>query len=128
LLEVEFAKNLPDKTNWRKMLKNECDPSDLVSEKQKLLEKITGIIKNSVYQDELNYVTKAFANDTYELVKKINYPVLEYPVKVSSLDLEKAKIIEAKLLGIKGQYLILDIGVINIRKYSGYLVKFSLDV
>lgn len=28
-----------------------------------------------------------------------------------------------RLLGIKGQYLILDSGVINIRKYGGYNVE-----
>jgi hypothetical protein len=29
------------------------------------------------------------------------------------------------LLGIKGQYLILDTGVLNIRKYGGYEVELS---
>jgi hypothetical protein len=28
------------------------------------------------------------------------------------------------LQGVKGQYLILDTGVINIRKYTGYQVRF----
>ncbi|MDD1613680.1 MAG: DUF2797 domain-containing protein, partial [Methylococcaceae bacterium] len=28
--------------------------------------------------------------------------------------------------GVKGQYLLLDTGVINIRKFSGYEVEFSM--
>ena len=37
--------------------------------------------------------------------------------------LQKTPEIRGTLLGIKGQYLIFDIGVINIRKYTGYHVE-----
>ena len=50
----------------------------------------------------------------------IRYPVQQYPEKVKSLDIEKLGTIEGKLWGIKGQYLIFDVGVINVRKYTGY--------
>ena len=40
--------------------------------------------------------------------------------KIKSLNLDKTPKIRGVLQGIKGQYLILDIGVINIRKYTGY--------
>nr|WP_183167579.1 DUF2797 domain-containing protein [Azomonas macrocytogenes] len=39
-----------------------------------------------------------------------------------SLAFEKTPVVEGSLLGIKGQYLLLDTGVINIRKYTGYQV------
>jgi len=55
----------------------------------------------------------------------INYPVMTYPVKVISLDFEKQPIVEGILHGIKGQYLLLDSGVINIRKFTAYQVRFS---
>jgi hypothetical protein len=55
----------------------------------------------------------------------INFPVLEFPEKVKSLNLDKQPIIEGVLQGIKGQYLILDTGVINIRKFTAYNVQFS---
>ena len=45
--------------------------------------------------------------------------------KIVSLDLEKAPI-TGILKAIKGQYLILDTGVINIRKFTGYKVNVSL--
>ena len=56
----------------------------------------------------------------------IQYPVSEYPDKISSFNFDKDPNVEGTLLGIKGQYLILDDGVINIRRFSGYNVTLSL--
>ena len=53
------------------------------------------------------------------------FPVGDYPKKVSSLSLDKTAEIEGVLLGIKGQYIILDHGVLNIRKFGGYNVVVS---
>ena len=55
----------------------------------------------------------------------MSYPVSDYPNKIVSHDLEKTPIVEGKLLGIKGQYLMLDSGVINLRKYTAYQVAIS---
>ncbi|MFT6318277.1 MAG: hypothetical protein ACJAWG_002928 [Candidatus Azotimanducaceae bacterium] len=55
----------------------------------------------------------------------INYPVLEYPLKVSSMNLEKTPEVSGVLRGIKGQYLIFDTGVINLRKYTGYDIEVA---
>ena len=60
-------------------------------------------------------------------IQQFEYPVLAYPEKVKSHNLEKQPLLEGQLLGIKGQYLILDHCVINMRKYTGYLVDFSFD-
>jgi hypothetical protein len=61
-------------------------------------------------------------------VTTVRYPVLAYPDKVRSHNLEKEPLLEGTLLGIKGQYLIFDQAVINIRKYTGYRVKFTADL
>ena len=53
----------------------------------------------------------------------ISYPVSSYPEKISSYNLDKEAVIEDKLLGIKGQYLIFEGGVINLRKFSGYEIE-----
>jgi len=58
-------------------------------------------------------------------VLESEYPVLEYPVKVSSVNFDKTPVIEGRLLGIKGQYLIFDMGVLNIRKFSSYNIQFD---
>ena len=51
---------------------------------------------------------------------EIRYPVEQYPSKIVSFNLDKDPIVEGTLMGIKGQYLIFDTGVINIRKYTAY--------
>jgi hypothetical protein len=51
---------------------------------------------------------------------------LQYPTRVTALNLEKTPCIEGMLLGIKGQYLILDTGVLNVRKFTGYQVAVSV--
>ncbi len=56
----------------------------------------------------------------------ISYPVLEYPQKVASLNLDKTPSVGGTLQGIKGQYLMFDTGVINIRKYGGYQLSLHL--
>jgi hypothetical protein len=58
-----------------------------------------------------------------EQVDEIKYPVSEYPEKIKSLNFDKQVEIEGRLMGIKGQYLILDTGVLNIRKFSGYNIE-----
>ena len=61
-----------------------------------------------------------------EPIITLNYPVLNYPEKVKSLGFDKAPIIEGTLLGIKGQYLLLDDNrVLNIRKHNGYKIRFE---
>jgi methylmalonyl-CoA/ethylmalonyl-CoA epimerase len=57
---------------------------------------------------------------------KIEYPILEYPLKASSLKLDKAKVIEGKLIGIRGQYLLFENGGINMRSHAGYRVSLSV--
>ena len=55
----------------------------------------------------------------------ISYPVVEYPEKVTSFNFDKSPVVEGTLLGIKGQYLIFDSGVINLRRFSGYEIAIS---
>ncbi|MBT4790374.1 MAG: DUF2797 domain-containing protein [Halobacteriovoraceae bacterium] len=113
LVEVEIAKELGDKTNWRNMLKNEYEQQDLVAVKASILEKFKPLLAK--YQVEI-------ANDD---LYTFNYPVEKYPSKVTALNFDKEPLISATLLGIKGQYLIFDTGVINIRKFQGYEVKIE---
>ncbi len=129
LLEVELAKDMADKTNWRKMLKNEIDQVDLIEEKDLLLEKIQQLISSSKLSSELAYLiedSSLLGNDKLP-VQEIKYPVLEYPSKLNSFNLDKDPLVTGTLTGIKGQYLILDTGVINLRKYGGYLVDIDFN-
>ncbi len=112
-IEVALKAFVNDKTNWRKMLKNEVDLIDL----QKFRDELLPQIKNLT--SELGGAT--LNNETLE----ISYPVVEYPSKISSLNFDKTPIISGVLKGIKGQYLILDCGVLNIRKFSAYNITLT---
>jgi hypothetical protein len=58
---------------------------------------------------------------------EINYPVLEFPTKVSTHNFDKNPRVEGRLMGIKGQYLLLDTGELNIRKFGGYHVQMETE-
>jgi hypothetical protein len=112
-LEVELKAMFTDKTNWQRMLKNEFDESiDLEEEKWTLHEQLP--------ED----LTEFFTED--DEIIEMNFPVMEFPSKVKSMSFDKEPIIEGKLMGIKGQYLIFDGGrVLNIRKHTSYHVEIS---
>jgi hypothetical protein len=108
MIEIEIAKEIGDKTNWRKMLKNDNDKVDLLAKRELVYTRFAKIIEK--------YKATKIESDIYTF----DYPVDLYPEKVSSLSFDKTPIISGKLMGIKGQYLLLDTGVLNIRKHQGY--------
>ena len=112
-IEVALKSFVADKTNWRKMLKNEVEPSSLVNTKNSLLKEVAGLV------DDLG--AQALPDD----VVNIDYPVLKYPTKIVSLNFDKTPVISGVLNGIKGQYLLLETGVLNIRKFSSYNLTIS---
>ena len=113
LIEVALKKHMADKTDWRKMLKDEYpEDTDLKKRKEEVMEFIPDELLEHVLKDKK--------------VTRIDYPVQEFPEKVKSLGFDKQPEIEGVLMGIKGQYLIFDEGrVLNIRKHQGYRVKFQ---
>ncbi len=122
LIEKLFAAHISDKTNWRKMLKGEVVEVDLVDVREQLMDK---------NKSQLAALTQEYGLQSIQPISdlsaiNINYPVLEYPQKVSSHNLDKTAQISGVLQGIKGQYLILDTGVINIRKYTSYSLEIGL--
>ncbi len=112
-IEMLFKKHISDKTDWRKMLKGEPESINLIEWRDKLLLEL---------KDEL----KAFDyTPINEEVVKINYPVQMYPEKVTSFNLDKVPEINGRLIGIKGQYLIFDTGVLNVRSHTGYEITLE---
>jgi len=113
VIEVALKSFFSDKTNWRKMLRNENDNSiDLVEEKWRLEEQLPSDISDFITDDD-------------EVIT-INYPVLSYPEKLNSLSFDKDITVQGKLNGIKGQYLIFEGDrVLNLRKHTGYEVELS---
>jgi hypothetical protein len=113
MLEVSLKPYFTDKTSWQKMLKNQLNSSiDLLAQKEQAYE-------------YLPYEYKEFISDD-DTITHLNYPVLEYPSKLKSLSFDTTPTINARLMGIKGQYLLFDDGtVLNIRKHGGYKITFT---
>jgi hypothetical protein len=113
LIEVSLKPFIADKTNWQQMLKNMSSSDSLVQKKTDLVFLIKEQYESYVAQENL--------------VTVIQYPVIQYPEKVKSIKLDTTPIIEKKLIGIKGQYLMFeDESVLNIRSHSGYLVTVEV--
>ena len=114
ITEVALKNHYADKTNWRKMLTNDIVHIDLIEERLKLESLLPVEVRDYFHLDK---------NDLYEM----NYPVLEYPKKINSLNLEKTPIFQGKLMGIKGQYLIFENGtVFNVRSSGGFVVNIKV--
>ncbi len=118
LIEVMCKSHVADRTDWRRMLKGDGEPVDLYAKRDELLQ---------LCNEELQGFVARFGEQALQRlpdaeVTTLNYPVERYPQKVTALNLDKTPVIEGTLLGIKGQYLILDSGVLNIRKFTGYEV------
>ncbi len=112
LVEVALKQHFNDRTDWRKMLQGEGEVLELQLERERIVKDLMPAIPNIEIHEKCD-------------VQHIKFPVLEYPKKVQSLNIEKTPNIEGTLLGIKGQYLLLDIGVINIRNLTGYQITIQ---
>ncbi len=120
LVETLFKEEVADRTNWRAMLKGEVASLDLVEERDRLLPRLDG---------GLAALRERFGAEAIRVVDaapvSLDYPVVEYPRKIVSHNFDKQPVVEGTLMGLKGQYLILDSGVINLRKFTGYEVTLE---
>jgi hypothetical protein len=114
LIEVAMKAHILDKTNWRRMLTDETfSDIDLAGQKE--------VMARHFPQELIPYISP----DNHIL--ELKYPVLRYPVKVKSINLDTDPLISEVLVGIRGQYLMFeDDRVINIRKFGGYQVRFQV--
>ena len=120
LVEDALRQHVADKTNWRAMLKGNADQLDMHEARSELLEQVQDKIAalDSETDGEIQFLDKAD-------VVNIQYPVEVWPTKVTSFNFDKTPTVEGTLQGIKGQYLILDTGCLNIRKFTSYAIDLS---
>lgn len=122
LAETAISEFVNDKTDWRRMLKGDPSRASLAERRDELLTLCAGKledIRSQHGEDALLTLDEAEWSTSY--------PVTNYPEKVKSLNFDKEATVAGVLQGIKGQYLILDTGVINIRKFTGYQVNFKTE-
>ena len=112
--EIALKKYISDKTNWRVMLKNERDSSNIKSSKDQA--------KNFLPGNLLHYFVEA------SNIVRIDFPVEEYPDNPKSIKLNKDSIFSGTLKGVKGQYLIFEKNqVLNYRAHEGHIFKIEID-
>jgi hypothetical protein len=114
-LEMAIAEHLPDKTDWRKMIRTETtdENTDLQAIKKDVLAKIDPKFHSYVVSDDTVY--------------HFQYPRMpDFIPKLSSVSLDKQPTIESRLVGIKGQYLLFEDCVFQVKKHSGYYVQISV--
>ena len=113
IAEVALKKHIADKTNWRKMLKNDIDDKNLEDIKAGLVQYLPEEVRAYVQENEIE--------------KELVFPVEKYPMKPTSLNLEKNPTYQGKLIGVKGQYLLFeDNRVFNVRNNEGFYVEINV--
>lgn len=121
-IEAALRREVRDTTDWRAMLKGAAPPVDLATARDRLLER---------FAPEFAQLTERFGVQAIQPLAAaeavaIDYPVWEYPLKVNAWNLDRTPEVSGRLLGIKGQYLILDSGVLNVRKFTAYEVEVEV--
>jgi len=113
ITEVALKDHIGDKTNWRKMLTNSVEDENLAVWRNKL--------RQYIPEEAAEYFIESNTETNLE------FPVLQYPKKVKSLNLSKTPNFEGILKGIKGQYLIFeDATVFNVRGNEGHYVGLEI--
>ena len=116
LVEDLFRSQVADRTNWRALLKGEAEAVDLAAVREQLFDSCAA----GVHMLQARFGLQAIQPISDIAPIEIRYPVQAYPSKITSFNLDKNPVAEGTLMGVKGQYLIFDTGVINIRKYTAY--------
>lgn len=111
LIEAALARRFADKTQWQRMLREERPAGDLAAHARDVLAALAELGASGVLPAER------------QVARTFSYPVTRYPEKAKSLNFDREPEIAGELLGIKGQYLILESGVINLRKFTGYQME-----
>lgn len=120
LVETAFKELIADKTNWRTMLKENQPNIDMLT----MADELKASLQLETGHDLEDFPIEPI-EETPGDVTHIRYPVLEFPKTIRSHNLDKTPVVEGTLMGIKGQYLMFDTGVINVRKFSSYDVSVS---
>lgn len=113
IAEVALKDHVADKTNWRTMLKNEIEDVSLEEKRNELLQFLPEEVEPYILKNNKE--------------TEINFPVLRYPKKLKSLNIEKSREYTGVLKGVKGQYLLFeDDTVFNVRNNAGFYIELKV--
>jgi hypothetical protein len=112
LLEAALARHVSDRTDWRAMVRGDPPPLDLPALREHLRE-LVALPEGVAWLDAT--------------VHEMSYPVMGYPSRVKRLRLESGAPVVGRLVGIKGQYLLFDHGVFNVRQHRSHRVRLTVS-
>ncbi len=111
LIEVELAKTISDRTDWRQLVSADAPPLDLEERAQSIREAHPHLAANWVREEPVT----------------LHYPVLRYGV-AERLNLVKTDdCVCSRLIGCKGSYLLFEHGVFNVASHSGFEVSVEVE-
>lgn len=119
LIETTLAAQVADKTKWQALVKGEYADMDLHAERDRLL---------ALCDVELKALEAEYPGQIERVQSEplhFHYPVQQFAVKAKSFNPDKEPAVGV-LTGIKGQYLLFDTGVLNVRKYTGHEWEITL--
>lgn len=117
LVEVAIAKLVADKTHWQAMLKGNNENVDLKTRAAEIIPLVNNALRDIITTHGQDAIESLDEN-----IQSIEYPVETFPKKIKSYNFDKNPEIHDTLIGIKGQYLLFENGVINVRKFTAYEV------
>jgi hypothetical protein len=116
-VEAALARHVADRTDWRGLIGKDAAVIDLRALASQL---------RSTAVSELAALERRFPNALRwadrEVPVSFEYPVASYGSPAHGLVLAPGEPVEGVLLGIKGQYLMFDSGVFNVRRHTSYHV------
>lgn len=110
VLEARLAREVSDRTDWRALLRGAVRPVDLPALRDRLMGRIGPPGEGVSWRPD-------------EMPVDLSYPVVGYPARLERLTLDDHPQVAGRLLGIKGQYLLFEHGVLNVRRHRGYHVR-----
>ncbi|RRJ85455.1 DUF2797 domain-containing protein [Aestuariirhabdus litorea] len=123
LVEVIFKQHVSDRTSWQAMLKGDPAPLDLQAEARRLIALCAEPLAELEREQGIQRLVRLDDAESFGF----EYPVSHHPSKVKAFNLDKEAQVSGILEGVKGQYLLFDNGVLNVRKFSGYQVGLSVE-
>ncbi len=123
-LEVQLAKEFGDRSQWRALVSGNADLLDLDVAARQARALVPDPGPGIDYVDVAPRTDEEEAADT--ATHEFRYPVSQWP-PVERLNFKVRDEINGVLTGIKGQYLLFDTGVFNVREHTGYEVVVTLS-
>lgn len=88
MIEIELAKHIADKTNWRTLLKGDGDPIELQDRFAELL---------PLVEDKIAEIKQQYGDDAIEVLSEnitsLSYPVQQHPTKITSHNFDKNPVV-----------------------------------